>query len=333
MVLIIAEIGVNHNGCINTAKKLIDVAVKSGADVVKFQTFKADELTNSDAPLAEYQLKNSPEFINQKKLLEELELSEEDHILLKNYSQNLGIEFLSTAFTTQSIDLLVKLGMKRWKIPSGEINNIPLLKKIAIQNQPTILSTGMSTLGEIEFALKTLYDQNLPKKKITLLHCNSAYPTPMEDANLKAMNTIKESFDINVGYSDHTCGIEACIAAVALGAQIIEKHITLNKNMKGPDHKASIEPKELLNLVSSIRNIEKALGDGIKKPRNSEIKNIKVARKSIIASKFIDIGEVYTTENICIKRPGTGIPPTMYDSLLGMKSNRKYKPDEIIELN
>ena len=191
----------------------------------------------------------------------------------------------------------------------------------------------MSTLGEIELALKTLYESNLQKDKITVLHCNSAYPTPMEDANLKAMSTIKECFDINVGYSDHTCGIEASIAAVALGAQIIEKHITLDKNMKGPDHKASIEPKELHNLVSAIRNIEKALGDGIKKPSNSEVKNIKVVRKSIVASDYIEKGERYTTDNLCIKRPGTGLAPTMFDFLLGMKSNRKYNPNDLIELN
>ena len=271
MVLIIAEIGVNHNGCINTAKKLIDVAVHSGADIVKFQTFKSDDLTTDIAPLAEYQLTNSPEFINQKKLLSKLELSEENHISLKNYAEEIGIEFLSTGFTTQSIDLLSRIGIRRWKVPSGEINNIPLLKKIALQNQPTILSTGMSTLGEIELALKTLYESNLQKDKITVLHCNSAYPTPMEDVNLKAMSTIKECFDINVGYSDHTCGIEASIAAVALGAQIIEKHITLDKNMQGPDHKASIEPYEFKKMVESIRIIEKSLGDGVKQPSEKEL--------------------------------------------------------------
>ena len=333
MVLIIAEIGVNHNGCIETAKKLIDVAVQSGADIVKFQTFKSDELTTDIAPLAEYQLKNSPEFNNQKKLLSKLELSEKNHILLKNYAEELGIEFLSTGFTIQSIDLLARVGIRRWKVPSGEINNIPLLKKIALQNQPTILSTGMCTLGEIELALKTLYESNLKKEYITVLHCNSAYPTPMEDVNLKAIRTIKECFDIKVGYSDHTCGIEASIAAVAMGAQIIEKHITLDKNMQGPDHKASIEPEELHKLVSAIRNIEKALGNGIKKPSNSEIKNIKVVRKSIVASNYIEKGERYTTDNLCIKRPGTGLAPTMFDFLLGMKSNRKYNPNDLIDLN
>ncbi len=333
MVLIIAEIGVNHNGCMDTAKKLIDLSVDAGADIVKFQTFKSEDLTTENAPLAEYQIKNSPELINQKTLLKKLELNHSHHILLKEYSNNAGIEFLSTGFTIQSIDLLAQLGLKRWKVPSGEINNLPLLKKIATQQQPTILSTGMSTLGEVESALNTLLDNNLKKDKITVLHCNTAYPTPMEDVNLKAMQTIKKSFGVNVGFSDHTCGIEASIAAVAMGAQIIEKHITLDKNMPGPDHKASIEPKELFDLVNSIRNIEKALGDGIKKPTKSEIKNIKVARKSIVASNFIKEGELYTKYNLGIKRPGTGIPPTMLDFILGTKSNRQYKPNEIIDLS
>ena len=333
MVLIIAEVGVNHNGCMNVAKELIEVAFQSGADIVKFQTFKSEELTTDIAPLAEYQLKNSPEFTNQKKLLSKLELSEENHISLKNYAEDLGIEFLSTAFTTQSVDLLTRIGIRRWKVPSGEINNIPLLQKIALQNQPTILSTGMCTLGEIEIALETLYKSNLQKDKITVLHCNSAYPTPMEDVNLKAIRTIKECFDISVGYSDHTCGIEASIAAVAIGAQIIEKHITLDKNMQGPDHKASIEPEELHNLVSAIRNVEKAIGNGIKKPTNSEMKNIKVVRKSIVASDYIEKGDLFTKDNLCIKRPGTGLSPTMFDLLLGMKSNREYKPNDIIGLD
>lgn len=333
MVLIIAEIGVNHNGCMDTAKKLIDLSVEAEADIVKFQTFKSDDLTSDLAPLAEYQLKNSPELINQKILLQKLELNNNDHILLKEYSNNAGIEFLSTGFTVQSIDYLAKLGLKRWKVPSGEINNIPLLKKIAIQQQPTILSTGMSTLGEIELALKTLYDNDLEKNKITVMHCNTAYPTPMEDVNLKAMQTIKNCFGINVGYSDHTCGIEASIAAVAMGAEVIEKHITLDKNMKGPDHKASIEPEELHELVKSIRNIEKALGDGIKRPTKSEMKNIKVARKSIVALNYIKKGEPYSEENLCIKRPGTGLPPTMLDLILGTRSNREYKPNDLIDLN
>ncbi len=333
MVLIIAEIGVNHNGCLDTAKKLIDVAVSSGVDVVKFQTFKSDQLTTEIAPLADYQLKNAPELINQQTLLSKLELDENGHKILKNYADSFGIEFLSTGFTLESIDFLSKLGLKRWKLPSGEINNIPLLRKVASQNQPTIISTGMASLGEIEIALETLYENNLDKKKISVLHCNTAYPTPMEDVNLKAINTIKNSFDINVGFSDHTEGIEASIAAVAIGAQIIEKHITLDKNMTGPDHKASIEPGELHNLVNSIRNIEKAIGNGIKSPSNSEIINIKVARKSIVASKCIKKGEIYTNDNLSVKRPGIGLPPTMLDLILGARSNREYQINELIDLN
>ncbi len=333
MVLIIAEIGINHNGCMDTAKKLIDLSVEAGTDIVKFQTFKSDDLTTDIAPLAEYQLKNSPELINQKILLQKLELNNNDHILLKEYSINAGIEFLSTAFTLQSIDYLAQLGLERWKVPSGEINNIPLLKKIAMHQQPTIISTGMSTLGEIELALKTLYDNNLEKDKITVMHCNTAYPTPMEDVNLKAIQTIKNCFGINVGYSDHTCGIEASIAAVAMGAQVIEKHITLDKNMPGPDHKASINPEELHELVRSIRNVQKALGDGIKRPTSSEIKNIKVARKSLVASKYIKKGETYSEDNLTIKRPGTGLPPTILDLILGTRSNRDYKPNDLIDID
>jgi len=333
MVLIIAEVGVNHNGCLNTAKKLIDIAFTSGADVVKFQTFKADDLTTDFAPLADYQSKNSPELINQRTLLKKLELDEESHIILKEYATKVGIEFLSTGFTLESIDFLSKLGLKRWKIPSGEINNVPLLRKIASQNQPTIISSGMASLGDIEFALRTLYDSNLEKEKISVLHCNTAYPTPMEDVNLKAINTIKNCFDINIGFSDHTSGIEASIAAVAMGAQIIEKHITLNKNMSGPDHKASTEPDEFYSLVNSIRNIEKAIGNGIKRPTDSETINIKVARKSIVAKKDIKKGEKYTNNNLSIKRPGTGLPPTMFEMILGKEANREYKENELIELN
>lgn len=333
MVLIIAEAGINHNGCLDTAKKLIDVAARSGADIVKFQTFKSDELTTANAPLAEYQLKNSPELINQKNLLQKLELDYEAHNLLKDYSLKAGIEFLSTAFTLESVDLLAKIGLERWKVPSGEINNIPLLRKIASKNQPTIISSGMATLGEIEFALKILSENNLEREKISVLHCNTAYPTPMEDVNLNAINTIKNSFNINVGFSDHTDGIEASIAAVAIGAKIIEKHITLDKNMTGPDHKASIEPNELDDLVNSIRNIEKALGNGIKVPSASEKVNIKVARKSIVACKLIQKGEEYTNKNLTIKRPGTGLPPTMYDLIIGTKSRRKYEPNELIEFD
>lgn len=332
MVLIIAEAGVNHNGCIDTAKKLIDVACEAGANIIKFQTFKSEDLTTEHAPLAEYQETNSPELINQQTLLQKLQLNLKQHKELKSYAINQNIEFLSTAFTLESVDLLSEIGLERWKIPSGEINNLPLIKKVAKQNQPTIISTGMSTIGEIELALRTLYENNLPKEKITVLHCNTAYPTPFEDVNLHAMRTIRDCFDINVGYSDHTNGIEVSIAAVAMGAQVIEKHITLDKNMKGPDHKASLEPNEFIDLVKSIRNIEKALGNGIKQPSKSEKKNLKVARKSIIASKKIRIGEKFTLNNLCIKRPGNGLPPTMLNFLIGLKSTKEYSPNELIKL-
>ena len=333
MVLIIAEVGVNHNGCLDTAKKLIDIASSAGADIVKFQTFKSEDLTTEYAPLAEYQVINSPELINQKTLLKRLELNINEHKILKDYSTSRNIEFLSTAFTLQSVDLLKEIGLSRWKIPSGEINNLPLLEKISMQNQPVIMSTGMSNLGEIEIALNILFKNNLPKSKITVLHCNTAYPTPIKDVNLKAMLTIKNCFDINVGYSDHTEGIEVSIAAAAMGAEIIEKHITLDKNMPGPDHKASLEPKEFIDMVRSIRNIEIAIGTGIKKPSQSELANIKVARKSIVAANDINIGDEFTFNNLCIKRPGDGLPPNMMKYLIGTKAKKKFFTDQLIEFN
>tara|TARA_Y100001968_G_scaffold330935_1_gene384078 strand:- start:1354 stop:2355 length:1002 start_codon:yes stop_codon:yes gene_type:complete len=332
VVLIIAEAGVNHNGCINTAKKLVEAAVEAKADIVKFQTFTPDDLTIKKAPLAKYQLANSPELLNQYKLLDDLKLNIDDHIKLKEYCDELGIEFLSTAFTTNSVDLLLKLKLKRWKIPSGEINNILLLKKIAKLNQPTILSTGMSNIGEIEAAIDVLYDNNLSSINLTILHCTTSYPTPMEEVNLNAINTIKKCFQVDVGYSDHTLGTEVSIAAVAKGASIIEKHITLDRNMNGPDHKASIEPNELKYMIKSIRNIEKALGDGIKKPTKSERVNIKVARKSIVASCNIKKGELFSTNNLSLKRPGDGLSPTHFDLLIGKKASKEYMKDEKIKL-
>lgn len=333
MVLIIAEVGVNHNGDLNNAKKLIDIAAEAGANVVKFQTFKSEELTTNYAPLADYQTLNSPELKNQSLLLKKLQLSEKDHFSLSDYSREKGIEFLSTAFTVQSVDLLSKIELKRWKIPSGEINNFPLLKKIANLNMPTILSTGMASLGEIEKAIDYMLNNNLDKDNLTILHCTTAYPTSFSDANLKAIKTLKDCFKISVGYSDHTLGIEASIAAVALGATVIEKHITLDRNLPGPDHKASIEPSELFELIKSIRNISLALGDGIKKITKSEILNKNVARKSIVAIKKINKGDLYTLENINLKRPGTGLPPDFLDYLLGKKANRDYKFDQQIDIN
>lgn len=331
MVLIIAEIGVNHNGDINKAKQLIEIAAQAGADVVKFQTFNSEDLTTNYAPLAEYQEQNSPELKDQSNLLKKLELTDSDHFILKNYADKFGIEFLSTAFTVESVDFLSKLGLKRWKIPSGEINNIILLEKIAELNQPTILSTGMSCLGEIETAINTLTSRNLSKDKITILHCNTAYPTPLEDVNLNVIKTLRETFGVNVGYSDHTLGIEVGTAAVALGSTVIEKHITLDRNLPGPDHKASLEPNEFRNLIKNIRNTSIALGSNIKEPTKSEKRNIKIARKSIVASKVIKIGEIFTNDNLTSKRPATGLPPNLMHLIVGKKSNRNYNIDDQIE--
>ncbi len=332
MVLIIAEIGVNHNGDINKAKKLIEIASEAGADVVKFQTFNSEDLSTNYAPLAEYQEQNSPELKDQSNLLKKLELTEADHFILKKYAEKFDIEFLSTAFTVQSVDFLSRLGLRRWKIPSGEINNIKLLEKIALLNQPIIISTGMSCLGEIETAINTLTSKNLNKEKITILHCNTAYPTPLEDVNLNVIKTLRSSFGVNVGYSDHTLGIEVSTAAVALGSSVIEKHITLDRNLPGPDHKASLEPDEFKNLIKSIRNVTIALGSKIKQPTKSEEININIARKSIVASKFIKTGEIFTEENLTSKRPATGVPPNLMYLILGKKSNRNYNIDEQIEI-
>ncbi len=331
MVLIIAEAGINHNGCLDTAKQLIDMAVEAKADIIKFQTFRSEDLTTKYAPLADYQKTNSPQEISQNSMLNKVELSIEDHIFLKNYSDQKGIEFLSTAFTSESIDLLSKVDIKRWKIPSGEINNVYLLRKIAKFNQPVIVSTGMANLGEIENAIETLTSSGLNKEKITILHCTTAYPAPYEEVNLKAIKTIQKCFDVNVGYSDHTLGIEISIAAVSLGASLIEKHITLDRNMEGPDHKASIEKNELINLVKSIRNVENAIGNGIKTPTNSEKKNLNIARKSIVASRSIKKGETYSKENLTFKRPGNGIPPNIVDFIIGSKANKDYEINEQIK--
>ena len=332
MVLIIAEIGVNLNGDIKKAKKLIEIAAEAGADIVKFQTFTSEDLTTNYAPLAEYQVKNSPELKDQSNLLKKLELKDEDHFTLKNYSEKFGVEFLSTAFTLDSVDFLSKIGLKRWKIPSGEINNFNLLEKIAKLNQPIILSTGMSCLGEIEAAINILTSNNLSKDKVTILHCNTAYPTPMEDVNLNVIKTLRSSFGVNVGYSDHTLGIEVSTAAVALGSTIIEKHITLDRDLPGPDHKASLEPNEFKNLVKNIRNVSIALGSSIKKPTKSERININIARKSIVASKVIKNGEIFTNENLTSKRPATGLPPNLMHLIVGKKSNRNYDIDDQIKI-
>jgi len=329
---IIAEAGVNHNGSIDMAKKLIDVAAEIGADAVKFQTFKAERLVSRSALKAEYQKKTTDADESQFDMIKRLELNTEAHRELIRYCREENIIFLSTPFDLDSIDLLNGLGLEIFKIPSGEITNLPYLRKIGSLRKNIIMSSGMADLGEIEDALDILIESGTPREDITVLHCNTEYPTPFEDVNLLAMIIIKEAFKVNVGYSDHTLGIEVPIAAVALGASIIEKHFTLDKNMKGPDHKASLDPLELKAMVNAIRNIEKALGNGVKKPSRSEMKNIQVVRKSIAAVKDIKKGEVFCEENITVKRPACGISPMEWDNILGKRAKRDFTEDELIEI-
>jgi N,N'-diacetyllegionaminate synthase len=329
-VLIIAEAGVNHNGSIQLAKKLIDKAVFSGADVVKFQTFKAKNMVSKNAPKADYQKKTTNSRESQFDMIKKLELDERAHKELIAYCKEVNIMFLSTPFDLDSVDLLNELGLQIFKIPSGEITNLPYLRHIGSLNKKVILSTGMSDLKEIGDAIKILTNAGTLKENITVLHANTMYPTPMEDVNLRAMQTIQNKFDVAVGYSDHTLGIEVDIAAVAMGATIIEKHFTIDKTMDGPDHKSSINPEELNAMVSSIRNIEKALGSSIKKPSKSEKPNIIMARKSIVARKSIKKGELFTEKNITIKRPGIGISPMKWDTILGTVAERDYQLDDLL---
>jgi N,N'-diacetyllegionaminate synthase len=329
---IIAEAGVNHNGNIEIAKKMIEVAKECGADAIKFQTFKAEKVISKYAPKAEYQKQTTGEIDSQLEMVKKLELSFDDFIVLKEYCDKLNIMFLSTPFDFESIDFLDDLGLEIFKIPSGEITNLPYLEKIGKLGKKVILSTGMADLGEIEDALDILTSCGTKKEDITILHCNTEYPTPYEDVNLLAMLTIKEALKVKVGYSDHTLGIEVPIAAVALGASVIEKHFTLDKNMEGPDHKASLEPHKLKAMIDAIRNIEKSLGDGIKKPSKSELKNKDIARKSIVAKREIKKGEIFTEDNITVKRPGNGISPMRWYEVLGKVVLKDYKEDELIEL-
>ncbi len=325
---IIAEAGVNHNGSLDLAKKLIDVAAEAGADAVKFQTFKAEKLVSKKAQKAEYQKQTTDAAESQYDMIKKLELDEPAHRELIRYCGEKKIRFLSTPFDHESIELLDALGMEIFKIPSGEITNLPYLRHIGGLGKEVILSTGMADLGEIEDALDLLVSSGTPKEKITILHATTEYPCPMDEVNLRAMGTIASAFGIRTGYSDHTRGIEVPIAAVAMGASVIEKHFTLDRTMEGPDHKASLEPDELCAMVAAIRNIEKALGEGIKKPSPSEAKNMAVARKSIVAARPIRAGEVFTSENIAIKRPGTGISPMRYDEIVGERAARDYEEDE-----
>lgn len=329
--IIIAEAGVNHNGEIEIAKKLIDVASDAGVDYVKFQTFKATSLASKNAEKAIYQKENTnDESESQLSMLKKLELTESMHFELIDYSKKKGTNFLSTGFDQESIDFLDGLGMEFFKIPSGEITNLPYLRKIGGLGKPIIISTGMADLMEISNALKVLEDAGANKSDITVLHCNTEYPTPMQDVNLMAMTTIANALKVSVGYSDHTLGIEVPIAAVALGAKVIEKHFTLDRNMKGPDHRASLEPSELKAMVKSIRNIERAIGNGEKKPSPSELKNKIVARKSIVAMKAIKKGEVFTDENLTVKRPGSGISPMKWDEIIGTTATKNYNEDDLI---
>ncbi|MEA3447196.1 MAG: N-acetylneuraminate synthase [Bacteroidota bacterium] len=331
-VFIIAEAGVNHNGNLETAKKLIDAAKLAGADAVKFQTFQAKATIAKKAEKADYQKSTTSEAETQYEMIQRLQLSEEDHQTLMNYSNRKQIQFLSSPFDLNSIHLLDKLGLDTFKIPSGEIVSLPYLEWIGKLNKKVIMSTGMADLGEIEDALNVLIQAGTDKRNITILHVNTEYPTPMEDVNLKAMQTIRDAFQVDVGYSDHTLGIEVPIAAVALGATVIEKHFTLDKKANGPDHRASLEPNELKQMVLAIRNIDKALGDGIKKPSKSEKRNKPIVRKSIVAQQKIAKGEKFTSENLGIKRPGTGISPMRWHEVLGKAAKRNFNEDELIEL-
>jgi N,N'-diacetyllegionaminate synthase len=327
---IIAEAGVNHNGSIKLAKKLIDVAVQTGADAVKFQTFKAKNLVSKKAQKADYQKKTTDSEESQFDMIKKLELDMDSHKELISYCKTKDIMFLSTPFDHDSIELLNDLGLEIFKIPSGEITNLPYLRHIGKLDKKVILSTGMADIGEIEDALDIMISSGTKKENITVLHANTMYPTPMEDVNLKAMVTIGNTFDIDFGYSDHTLGIEVDIAAVAMGASCIEKHFTLDKTMEGPDHKASLEPDELKAMVKAIRNIELALGSSIKKPSKSEMPNMSVARKSIVAKTNIKKGEILSEENISIKRPGNGINPMRWDEIVGSLASKDYVEDELI---
>lgn len=330
-VCIIAEAGVNHNGSLSIAKQMVDVAVEAGVDIIKFQTFKTERLVTMNAKKAQYQKESyNEEGDTQFKMLKKLELSEDDFIELKQYCKNKNIMFLSTPFDLESIDFLNNLDIDIWKIPSGEITNYPYLVHIARTKKKVILSTGMCTMEDIDDALKVLKEHGT--SEITLLHCNTQYPTPMQDVNLLAIQTLRDTYQVDVGYSDHTLGIEVSIAAVALGATVIEKHFTLDKNMQGPDHRASLEPKELKAMVQGIRNIELALGIPMKMPTDSELSNRIVARKSIVASKKIMIGEKFTESNITTKRPGSGISAMRWNDVLGKTAGREYNKDELIVL-
>ncbi len=329
-VLIIAEAGVNHNGSFELAKKMADVAKAAGADIVKYQTAVPELVISRFAPKAEYQKESTGEAESQLEMVKKIHFGFAEHRKLKEYCDSIGIKYLSTPFDMDSIDFLAGMDMPVWKIPSGEVTNLPYLEKVARLKKPIIMSTGMCEIPEIQAALDVLYSNGA--EDVTILHCNTEYPTPLKDANVKAMLDIQKNFGTKVGYSDHTLGLEAPLAAVALGATVVEKHFTLDKNMEGPDHAASMSPEELTALVKAIRNTELALGDGVKKVTESEAKNKDVARKSIVAKVPIKAGEVFTTDNITVKRPGNGISPMRWYEVLGQSAKRDFSLDELIEL-
>ncbi|WP_305046891.1 N-acetylneuraminate synthase [Geoalkalibacter sp.] len=331
-VFIIAEAGVNHNGSMDLARKLVDAAAEAGADAVKFQTFRTESLVRRNAPKAEYQKATTAAGESQFEMIRKLELDADAHRELMAHCRLRGILFLSSPFDLESIELLDALELSIFKIPSGEITNLPYLRRIGRLGKPIILSTGMADLGEVGAALEVLIAAGAKKEKITLLHCNTEYPTPMEDVNLRAMTTLGTTFATQVGYSDHTLGIEIPIAAVALGATVIEKHFTLDRTLEGPDHKASLEPGELAAMVKAIRNVSTALGSGIKAPSASERRNIPIARKSIVAARAIRRGELFSEENLATKRPAQGLSPMLWDEVLGRPANKDFAPDEPIIL-
>lgn len=331
-VIIIAEAGVNHNGNIELAKKLIDVAVEAGVDYIKFQTFKSESLVSKFAEKASYQIENTKDAVeSQLQMLKKLELSNSQHFELVQYCNNKNISFFSTAFDLESLSFLKELGLNIVKIPSGEITNLPYLRKAAALFKEVIISTGMSSMVEIEEALDVFLQEGIKKNDITILHCNTEYPTPMSDVNLKAMLAIQKMFGVKVGYSDHTMGIEVPIAAVALGGTMIEKHFTLDRSMKGPDHAASLEPSELIQMVKSIRNIEVAMGSGLKVPSPSELKNIEIARKSIHAARDIAEGSIITEQDLVMLRPGDGISPMDMEKVIGKVANVNINEGQKIE--
>jgi N,N'-diacetyllegionaminate synthase len=331
--IIIAEAGVNHNGSLDLAKRLVDVAAEAGADYVKFQTFKANKIASKQALKADYQQKTTDNSESQLEMLKRLELNEEAHLELIDYCKQKDIAFLSTAFDFESIDLLKKLNINLGKIPSGELTNLPYLRKMAQNFDKIIISTGMGDITEVRDAVNSLIKAGATKENLTVLHCNTEYPTPFKDVNLKAMLTIQQELGIEIGYSDHTLGIEVPIAAVALGATVIEKHFTLDRRMEGPDHKASLEPIELKAMIAAIRNIELAMsGSGEKVMSESESKNKNIARKSIVAAKNIAIGEEFTEGNLIVKRPGNGISPMKWDEVIGKKAIKNFSEDDLIEI-